>query len=243
MTPLSARALLGAWEAGAAQHPLDRALTVLLAAGTAESRAELAALPLAERDARLLGLRAEMVGPDLSAFTTCGQCGERLEFSLDTAVLAASRGAALGEHEARAEGWRVRFRLPDSRDAALAARTRGVDEARRLLAERCLLEIDGPDGPAEADDLPEPVRAAVGEAMAAAAPTAEVDLELACPACGAEWRSVLDVPGFFWTELAARARRLLGEVHTLARAYHWSENEILSMTPRRRRAYLDLVEG
>lgn len=243
MTPLSARALLGAWEAGAAQHPLDRALTVLLAAGTAESRAQLAALPLAERDARLLRLRAAMVGPALSAFTACGRCGERLEFSLDTAALAASEGVAPGEHEVRAEGWRVRFRLPDSRDAALAARARGVDEARGLLAARCLLEIEGPDGPAGADSLPEPVRAAVDEAMAAAAPTAEVDLELACPACGAEWRSVLDVPAFFWTELAARARRLLGEVHTLARAYHWSENEILSMTARRRRAYLDLVEG
>ncbi|HEX8394226.1 MAG TPA: hypothetical protein VF665_17920 [Longimicrobium sp.] len=243
MSPLSARALLGAWEAGAAQHPLDRALTVLLAAGAAESRAQLAALPLAERDARLLRLRAAMLGPSLSAFTACGRCGERLEFSLDTGALAASEGSALGEHEARAEGWTVRFRLPDSRDAAAAAQAGGVDEARRLLAARCLLRIEGPHGPAEADALPEPVRAAVGEAMAAASPTAEVDLELACPACGTEWRSVLDVPAFFWTELAVRARRVLGEVHTLARAYHWSENEILSMTPHRRRAYLDLVEG
>ncbi|HEX2516118.1 MAG TPA: phage baseplate protein, partial [Chloroflexota bacterium] len=38
-----------------------------------------------------------------------------------------------------------------------------------------------------------------------------------------------------------RARRLLREVHTLARAYGWREAEILALPGRRRQTYLDLV--
>ena len=40
---------------------------------------------------------------------------------------------------------------------------------------------------------------------------------------------------------AREATRLLGEVHTLARAYHWREAEILAMSSRRRQAYLELA--
>ena len=39
----------------------------------------------------------------------------------------------------------------------------------------------------------------------------------------------------------AESDSLLYEVGTLARAYHWSEAEVLAMTARRREAYLDLV--
>ena len=37
------------------------------------------------------------------------------------------------------------------------------------------------------------------------------------------------------------AKRLLGEVHQLARAYGWPEATILAMSSRRRHFYLELV--
>jgi len=38
-------------------------------------------------------------------------------------------------------------------------------------------------------------------------------------------------------------RRLLVEVHALASAYGWSEQEILSLSDARRRLYLEMVQA
>jgi hypothetical protein len=37
------------------------------------------------------------------------------------------------------------------------------------------------------------------------------------------------------------ASRLLLEVHALASVYGWSERDVLNLSPRRRRLYLDMV--
>ncbi len=243
MRPLSAGATLAAWEAGAGQHPLDRALTLLQAAQPGASRGALAALPVGERDVRLLRLRAATLGPSLAAFTACPACGERLETAFDTTPLLDAPPADEG-HEAQGGGVRMRFRLPDSRDLAAAARGGSVGRARRTLAERCVLEAVRDDGAAVApSELPEEAAAALSEAMGRAAPAADVTLALSCPACGHGWEAGLDVASVLWAEVAARARALLREVHTLAAAYHWGEAEILAMSPARRRAYLQMVQG
>jgi len=48
--------------------------------------------------------------------------------------------------------------------------------------------------------------------------------------------------GIFFFELSARARELLRDVFRLARACHWAERDILSLTLERRLAYLLLLE-
>ena len=53
----------------------------------------------------------------------------------------------------------------------------------------------------------------------------------------------LEIAGFFWAELSTQARRLLGEVHTIASAYGWREAEILALSARRRHYYLELISG
>jgi hypothetical protein len=46
---------------------------------------------------------------------------------------------------------------------------------------------------------------------------------------------------FVWAELEAQAHRLLHEIDVLARAYGWSEPEVLALGERRRAAYVSLV--
>jgi hypothetical protein len=237
MRPLSAEGILRVWETGRDQHPVDRALTLLLAAQPGESRAALAALSVAERDARLLALRARTLGPVLAVFARCRACGENLEFAARVDDLAAT--APDGEAwELEADGRTFLFRLPDSHDLAAAAQCGDPLAARRLLAERCVLSVTGADG---ADALPERAVAALAAGMARAAPRAETLFDLSCPACGERWQEALDLAAFLWKEVAAQATRILDEVDALARVYHWSEAEILAMSPTRRHAYLDLA--
>jgi hypothetical protein len=66
-------------------------------------------------------------------------------------------------------------------------------------------------------------------------------LDLRCPTCGHSWHALFDIVAFFWAELASQAKRLLREVHTLARAYGWREADIVSMSARRRQLYLEMA--
>jgi hypothetical protein len=52
---------------------------------------------------------------------------------------------------------------------------------------------------------------------------------------------LFDIVSFLWREIASAAQRLLQEVHLLASVYSWHEANILSMSPQRRNAYLQLI--
>jgi hypothetical protein len=240
---LAAADLLRLWEVGAAQHPLDRALSILAATEPDWSRHELARLPFGRRDARLLAVHERTFGRLLAGQAACPACGERVEFALDVRdLLAASvEGDGTEPFTLEHEGYTLRWRLPDSFDLAAIATLADVAEARQRLLERCLVEATLAGARLSIDQVPEPVVALVVEQMAARDPLAMTELAMACPACGLRWELVFDIAAFLWIKIEAQGRRLLREVHTLARAYGWPEADILALSPARRRAYLELV--
>jgi hypothetical protein len=79
--------------------------------------------------------------------------------------------------------------------------------------------------------------------MADVDPMAHVEMRLTCPECRAEWMVPFDIASYLWAEVSDRAMRLLRDVNTLARAFGWSEADILALAPRRRQLYLELVTG
>jgi hypothetical protein len=129
---------------------------------------------------------------------------------------------------------RVPFRLPDSNDLLALEHCGDIDEARQWLLERCVLPTSDVRG------LSPTLQAELAQAMALADPQADLQLAFRCPDCGHEWQPLFDIARFLWQELHAWALRMLREVDTLARAYHWTEDEILALSPRRRQAYLEL---
>ena len=237
MRALSPAEVLTAWETGDAQHALDRALTLLMAS-TGMSRAELADLSIGERDARLLRLRALMLGPAAAGFAVCPKCGELVEFSVDTEAFTVfnRRPASVGmNHTFTLAGASVQFRLPTSRDLAEAVAAPDARRGLQRLVDRCVVTANG------SGELPPETVEAIGRAMAEVDPQAEILLALDCPGCGQGWEALFDVAAFFWDELAAQARRLLHEIDAIARAYGWTEREILGLSARRRQSYLALL--
>ena len=93
-----------------------------------------------------------------------------------------------------------------------------------------------------ASELPDAVMEAVTNRMAQADPQADVQLAIRCPNCGHQWEAPFDIGSFLWTEIHACAMRLLREIHALASAYGWREADILALSPRRRQAYLELLQ-
>ena len=227
MRSLSQADLLALWEEGRWLHPLDQGVVALEAVFPGERVAD---WPLGRRNRALAGLRCAMFGPALRGWTTCRSCPQQLEFSVD--------GRALADAPAPAEDEVVvgerSYRLPTSRDLAAVADEADAAKATRQLLARCLT---GDAAPAWSDREID----AVGERLAEADPMAEILLRFDCPDCGAAYDEMLDLPSFLWAELEGRARGVLAGVDQLARAYGWSEAQILALSPARRQVYLEMV--
>jgi hypothetical protein len=238
---LSPAELLAAWERGRTQSLPERALTMLCAAEDGGLREDFVKLRVGRRDAALLALREATFGARLVALASCPACGEQVELAFDADDVRVEAGADPAPAlSVVAGGSELCFRLPTAGDLVAIAGADDVDEAERLLVVRCVLAGDSGRAPAP-ERLPEEAIRELADGMAEADPQADVELALRCPACGGAWRSPFDIASFLWREVAARARTLLRDVHTLAAAYGWSETDILALSPGRRQAYLDLA--
>jgi hypothetical protein len=238
--PLNNRELVQLWERGSSLHALDRGLLALREALPDMSVDSLADWPLGRRNTVLIDLRCACFGRRLRAWATCPHCAEKLEFELDGAVLL--ERAAHGDASPSIDVGGLQFRLPTTRD--LASVLGGdvdvdVDSAAWQLVENCRI----PDVASSAATRPPCALEDIEAGMARADPMAEILIELPCPSCGSGHESVLDIVSFFWTELEARAKRLLRDVHELASAYGWTEQVVLSLSEQRRALYLDMVRG
>jgi hypothetical protein len=235
----SAATLLRAWESGAAVAPLDRAPSLLQALGAVATSADAAELTVGQCDARLFELRRAIFGETLEVVATCSACQTDLELILALGDLQPPvREGPAAPLTVHAGGYTLRCRVPGHEDLRALAR-RGGEVTSRDLLERCLLEASSPAGlPADPDELPEATAEAAVEALAEADPGAQTALRVSC-LCGSEWVAELDICDVVWNDLTEWVGRTLTEVHQLARAYGWSEAEILAMSGWRRRWYLE----
>ena len=217
--------------------PVERALA-LAAPRRRRTRTPLARLPLGRRDARLLALRAALSGPALEATATCPALrrGGRVRARRRRAARPRRRGASAPE-PVEVGGRRVTWRPPDSRDVAARrageARTSSAccstrvllerlrRRRRRALPTRCASAVDGCDGRGGS------ARRGAGRPRVS---------RLREP-----FVADVDVGAFVWAEVRARALRLLQEVDALARAYGWTEAEVLALGERGAAAYLELA--
>jgi uncharacterized protein (UPF0212 family) len=237
--------LLDAWERGLTESGVDRALTLLATASPDESREALASLPIGERDRRLLRIRESFFGKRVACIAQCPQCQERIEsiFDIDQIRVPESAEASLPMHRLEIDAYTLSFRLPNSVDLGALRGPIDLQRARAKLLGRCITSVECDSRAVELDDVPEKIVEAVIERMDAIDQQASIRLGLECPACGHSWTSLFDIVSFFWGELHNWARRTLREIHQLARAYGWSETEILKLSAVRRSIYLQLSQS
>lgn len=232
--------LLDVWERGLRQSAADRALILLEEACEREDPAQLA---LGERDARLLTLREWTFGPEISALTTCPDCGVAQELRFQTSEIRVFTPESPEPPLAvSVDKFQLEVRLPNSYDLRLLETcVAESDDPRMLILEHCLIRATRDGTPVAARDLPATVVDVIADRMAEADPQGDIQLALECFDCRRQWRAPIDIGSFFWDELQAWASRLLNEVHQLASAYGWSEAAILGMSPFRRNLYLNLI--
>src|SRR5216684_666035 len=89
MHTFSGQEIVRLWEIGISQHPLDRALTLLMAAFPETSRERLALLSIGRRDAYVFALREQTFGSRLHSLAACPAGGEIAGEQLPETLLAA----------------------------------------------------------------------------------------------------------------------------------------------------------
>lgn len=227
---------LDLWERGHGLHAIDKGLLMLGADARGVSYDTLADWPLGRRNRALLELRCLCFGPQMQARTACARCGEQMEFTVDGRMIANSTTEEAAASPIAVNG--RQYRLPTSRDLARAARETDPLNGAIRIVEACRIEDAGNQAEWTEEELEE-----IGDRMALADPLAEIAMDLTCPECGHRSTEPLDIVDFLWSEIEARAKRLLWEVHALASAYGWTEREVLSLSSQRRGLYLAMVQG
>lgn len=249
ITSVPAEALLQAWTDGQDVSPGERGLILLRAAAPTLSDIDRASLTVGRRDTMLLDLFERLFGATATALAGCPHCGEQLEFDVPlNQIRVPAADDPPPRFTLRSEGWQITYRLPRASDLAAIGAQAHNDAVRtvvRSLAERCVLSIENVDGmPRTArltDDVALQLEAAIAAAVAEADPQAVVTLTFDCPSCALHWQSPFDIVEFLWRRTDVFVRGLLREVHVLASRYGWSEREILSLAPTRRRYYIELA--
>jgi hypothetical protein len=237
---LTGSEIIGLWESVYCFHPIDRVLAILQVVMPEQGRDALADLPLGRRDGLLLAVRRSTFGDSLAGKSHCPHCGEAMEFILSCSALCADTKEP--QHKTvRSDGYELKVRPLNSFDLAAAAGEASLQEAKDQLMQRCVVETRYQGATMNPLDLPEEIIAGISETALAVDPQAEILLDLNCSGCGKHSKRLLDIGHILWLEISTKAKRLLMEVHLLARAYGWAEKDILQLSVARRSAYLQMA--
>lgn len=228
--PAAAAILIARWTPKGAGRPHNR-LAQLLAQFAPEA---LEADTLGLRNQRLLRFYRTLSTAALEGQARCPSCAQPAMFTVPVeAVLACAEPpderialVALG-------GGTARFRLPVMAD--IMGLDPAAGDARSQLAARCRLD----EGPA----LDETALERLAQAFDTLDPAAEVTLALECAACHRSFAAAIDIAGFVADGLDRVVEGLFRDVDVLARAYGWSEAEILALPAARRRRYVALASA
>jgi hypothetical protein len=206
-------------------------------------------LLVGDRDYLIVKLREMTFGKKVEAVLRCANssCGKPMDVTLFLDDLQVERKAISTRFfVAEVDPYLIEFRLPTGADQEALASLIHRDETKaiRQLLARCIRRIGEQTHLDETEiaRLPTSVQREIEEKMQQLAPQIEIELEMTCPECNTGFITPFDFTAFFFAEMKNNLRHLEREVHFLAWHYHWSEGEILSMTCKKRRRYVELLQ-
>jgi hypothetical protein len=240
-TQLSNASILELWEVGVTLSPAQRAVAMASLLEPHTNPAEVSRMPVGQRDAQIMVLRRELFGDGMDCTAECPECGVSVEFRLTLSELLGRQQDAVPTIHVQCGDYAVTARLPTSVDLDEASQPNSEVDAQTRLLHACITDSDLAGRKIPVEELPGDVVQTIVRTMEERDPLALLTLSLDCPDCPCQWEAPFDIAAFLWREIQRWGAALLSEIHMLARAYGWSETEILRLSTTRRRMYLDMV--
>lgn len=246
MRPLATKEVLRIWENSRNQSLLDKSINLLRVSCSGSGIEDPAALSIGERDAMLLQLREWLFGPNLLNVADCPECHEQVEWVTSISDLQESSSeekTPVSAFSLDTDNYHIQFRVPNSYDIAKVISYPDYRLNPGKLLSDCIIEIQKDNKSCSFEDLPEEVLNKLDQRMAEVDPHADIRMVLNCPNCLNSWEMPFDIMSYLWLEIDNWARHILQDVAVLASTFGWSESEILSMSPERRRIYLKMIKN
>jgi hypothetical protein len=240
LRPLTAAELLQIWEDGLDQPLYHKSAMLLVAACAPADWDTVVQWPVGRRDGLLLQLRQAIFGTNLENTAFCPGCSEQVEWEMKTTHLLVSiplESREIPVFTLDSAPFNLRFRLPNTQDFF----DKTALQHPFQLTRNCILGAEKNGTSCAAVDLPDKVLQEVDNRMEAEDPQANLTFQLQCPSCQQLWENVFDIMTYLWIEIDNWAKHLLQEVFVLARAFGWSERDIISMSSTRRQFYLEML--
>lgn len=228
----SAAQLIALWD-GSPAVSAHRRLEPLLAA--MEPGAALGRDTLGVRNRRLLALHRSLSDAPLDARLRCAACGTDNEFAVPAASILDCRAPdPAARAVVRSGRRRLTFRLPLMADIEAAPGPAAEDALAHIVA-RC--RIGGKPG----ERVCAPVLARLAARFESLDPAARIVVALRCAECRGALRATIDIAEFVAADVERIVDRLLREIDVIARAYGWTEHDILALPAARRRRYVAMI--
>lgn len=213
--------------------------------GRALTEAEMWGWTLERRIQALLAVVVATGGRQVTTTTRCTHvdCAQPIELDLDLSDFTREHPREACEWVAT-DGSTLIIRPPTGRDQLdwLAASRREGTCLPVSMASDLVVSING-QSPSRGWRVPEERLDEIGKHLARYDPLTVLQLDVECPSCLRQLRVDLDLTDVLVRQLAEVQTKLLDEIHRLATAYHWSEEQIVSIPSWRRTYYLKRVNA
>lgn len=195
-------------------------------------------LCMADRQFLMLRLGEMLNGNDVWLRADCTSCHKPFDLHVQRSMLPVKE-AADGFPRCSVEGrdGRIELRVPAGRDQKAVAGLSDEKAMQRLLASSVVSINGSPPGAAMLSELDAADMCAIEQALDDVSPSVCDALQTECPECG----SPQAVRFSHYDIRFGHQQGLYREVHQIASAYHWTEEEILALPSSRRRMYLELI--
>lgn len=245
MQNLTDEDILYLWESNIDSHPMDKALAILSRALPEFNRDQLAYLTQGKRDNLLLQVRQSTFGDRLQSFAQCPECGKVAEFPLSCERLCRCYNVIMDISRVISDNdeGRVSVRLSNGKglERVELYQYKNKFEEKNVVYHKRVYKTNAGLAQSLAQPLPYEIDFTLNQSLANADPLPELIIAIDCPSCNCQWQAALDVISMLWKEIAMAATQVIQEVHELALAYGWREQDVLALTSMRRAAYLKLL--
>lgn len=196
-------------------------------------------LCVADRQYLMLQLASILEGDLFWISSACSSCKNDFDICVrrsDLPVKEAGQGYPFAT--IKLDGAELTCRIPVGEDQEKIERL-SDDDALHLLLEHCIEEVND-NAPEEGfvDSLTQADISRIEDILEDISPSIATRLLTRCPECDAEQIVELDP----YALPVTKTGNFYQEIHTLAMAYHWSEQDILSLPRSKRRIYLELID-
>ena len=189
-----------------------------------------------KRDAALFHIRKTLFGNQFTNLAHCPQCSQTVEWELSFQQLQIPSILEMPDNVEIAidiPAYKILVRLPNSNDLLIK------DELQILYS--CILNRDNYEDQNFETGLPDLLVQKINEQFNSSCYASNITYQLNCTDCSHEWQGIFDILSYLWKEIDQWAKGFLQQISLLAKAYGWSETEIINMSKNRRNHYLQLI--